>query len=102
VSESVARAPGHRLAVEFCGVRFQNPILLAAGTAAYGEELNEVVNLDRLGGVITKAVSLDPRFGAPAPRVYVGAPQPGVVVVKGKHEEHWEHHDNGKHKGWYK
>ena len=69
MSESDARAPRGLLAVEFCDVRFQNPILLAAGTAAYGEELDEVVNLDRLGGVITKAVSLEPRFGAPAPRV---------------------------------
>lgn len=63
MSEPVTRTPRGRLAVEFCGVRFQNPILLAAGTAAYGEELDEVVNLDRLGGVITKAVSLEPRLG---------------------------------------
>ena len=59
MSESDGRAPRGLLAVEFCDVRFQNPILLAAGTAAYGEELDEVVNLDRLGGVITKAVSLE-------------------------------------------
>jgi len=94
VSESVARAAGGRLAVEFCGVRFQNPILLAAGTAAYGEELDEVVNLDRLGGVITKAVSLEPRLGAPAPRVAefdggminaVGLANPGVAEVRERH-----------------
>ena len=77
-----------RLAVDFCGIRFQNPILLAAGTAAYGEELDEVVSLDRLGGIITKAVSLEPRHGAPAPRVAefdggminaVGLANPGVA-----------------------
>ena len=75
-------------------MRFQNPILLAAGTAAYGEELNEVVNLDRLGGVITKAVSLEPRAGAPAPRVAefdggminaVGLANPGVAEVRERH-----------------
>jgi dihydroorotate dehydrogenase (NAD+) catalytic subunit len=94
VSAHPTRAPHSRLAVEFCGVSFQNPILLAAGTAAYGEELDEVMNLDRLGGVITKAVSLEPRFGAPAPRVAefeggminaVGLANPGVAEVRERH-----------------
>jgi dihydroorotate dehydrogenase (NAD+) catalytic subunit len=83
-----------RLAVDFCGVSFQNPILLAAGTAAYGEELDEVVRLDRLGGIITKAVSLEPRHGAPTPRVAefdggmmnaVGLANPGVIEVRDRH-----------------
>jgi dihydroorotate dehydrogenase (NAD+) catalytic subunit len=83
-----------RLAVDFCGIAFQNPVLLAAGTAAYGEELDDVLQLDRLGGIITKAVSLEPRHGAPAPRVAefdggmmnaVGLANPGVVVVREKH-----------------
>ena len=83
-----------RLSVDFCGVRFQNPILLAAGTAAYGEELDDVVQLDRLGGIITKAVSLEPRHGAPSPRVAefdggmmnaVGLANPGVAQVRERH-----------------
>ncbi len=83
-----------RLAVRFCGIDFQNPVLLAAGTAAYGEELDEVVRLDRLGGIVTKAVSLEPRHGAPAPRVAefdggmmnaVGLANPGVAVVRDRH-----------------
>ena len=45
------------------GARFQNPILLAAGTAGYGRELDGVMTLSRLGGLITKAVSLTPRAG---------------------------------------
>jgi len=82
------------LAVEFCGVSFQNPVLLAAGTAAYGEELSDVIRLDRLGGIITKAVSLEPRAGAPAPRVAefdggminaVGLANPGVAEVRDRH-----------------
>jgi dihydroorotate dehydrogenase (NAD+) catalytic subunit len=40
------------------GVEFRNPIVLAAGTAGYGRELAEVVDLERLGGIVTKAVSL--------------------------------------------
>jgi dihydroorotate dehydrogenase (NAD+) catalytic subunit len=83
-----------KLAVRFCGIDFQNPVLLAAGTAAYGEELEEVVRLDRLGGIITKAVSLEPRHGAPSPRVAefsggmmnaVGLANPGVAVVRERH-----------------
>ena len=83
-----------RLGVEFCGLSFQNPVLLAAGTAAYGEELDDVMHLDRLGGIITKAVSLEPRHGAPAPRVAefdggminaVGLANPGVMEVRDRH-----------------
>ena len=43
---------------------FQNPIVLAAGTAGYGEELTGVMRPERLGGLVTKAVSLEPRRGA--------------------------------------
>lgn len=73
------------------GLDFQNPLLLAAGTAAYGRELAEVMVLDRLGGLVTKAVSVEPRNGAPAPRVTefdggminaVGLANPGVDEVK--------------------
>jgi dihydroorotate dehydrogenase (NAD+) catalytic subunit len=89
-----ARTREGRLGVDFCGIRFQNPILLAAGTAAYGEELDDVIRLDRLGGLITKAVSLEPRHGAPSPRVAefdggmmnaVGLANPGVVQVRERH-----------------
>ena len=82
------------LAVTVAGIDFQNPVLLAAGTAAYGRELSSVVNLDRLGGLVTKAVSLEPRHGAPAPRVAefdggminaVGLANPGVEEVKAEH-----------------
>jgi dihydroorotate dehydrogenase (NAD+) catalytic subunit len=79
------------LAVEAAGLRFQNPIVLAAGTAAYGRELAGVVRLDALGGLVTKAVSPRPRHGAPAPRVAefpggminaVGLANPGLEEVR--------------------
>jgi dihydroorotate dehydrogenase (NAD+) catalytic subunit len=57
------------LSRDFLGQRFQNPVLLASGTAGYGRELAGVVDLDRLGGLVTKAVSLAPRHGNPPPRV---------------------------------
>lgn len=79
------------LAIAAAGIAFQNPIVLAAGTAAYGRELSRVVDLDRLGGLVTKAVSVEPRDGAPAPRVAdfgdgminaVGLANPGVDAVR--------------------
>jgi dihydroorotate dehydrogenase (NAD+) catalytic subunit len=82
------------LAVQAAGLAFQNPIVLAAGTAAYGQELAGVVNLEALGGLVTKAVSPEPRAGAPAPRVAefgggminaVGLANPGVTAVRTDH-----------------
>ncbi len=82
------------LAVTVAGIDFQNPVLLAAGTAAYGREIARVIDLDALGGLITKAVSVEPRHGAPAPRVAefdggminaVGLANPGVEEVKSTH-----------------
>lgn len=60
---------GTSLAVDVFGARFQNPILLAAGTAGMGREVAGVIALDALGGLVTKAVSVEPRVGNPAPRV---------------------------------
>jgi dihydroorotate dehydrogenase (NAD+) catalytic subunit len=82
------------LAVTVAGIDFQNPVLLAAGTAAYGRELSGLIRLDALGGLITKAVSLERRHGARAPRVAefeggminaVGLANPGVDEVRAEH-----------------
>jgi dihydroorotate dehydrogenase (NAD+) catalytic subunit len=49
------------------GATFQNPVLLASGTCGYGEELDGCIDIDALGGLVTKAVTLLPRDGnAPA------------------------------------
>lgn len=81
------------LSRELFGHRFQNPILLAAGTAGYGRELDGVMDLDRLGGLVTKAVSLAPRAGNRAPRVAefpggmlnsVGLANPGLAEVRAR------------------
>ena len=58
-----------RLATELFGTRFQNPVFLAAGTCGFGMELADVLDLDALGGFVTKSVTLEPRQGNPAPRV---------------------------------
>jgi dihydroorotate dehydrogenase (NAD+) catalytic subunit len=58
-----------KLAQQLFGTDFQNPVLLASGTCGYGSELDETFDIDRLGGLITKAVTVEPRAGNPAPRV---------------------------------
>lgn len=82
------------LAVTVAGINFQNPVLLAAGTAAYGREISAVVDLDALGGLVTKAVSVERRHGARAPRVAefgggminaVGLANPGMDAVRAEH-----------------
>ncbi|MEQ8329403.1 MAG: dihydroorotate dehydrogenase [Longimicrobiales bacterium] len=54
---------------EVFGVVFQNPVLLAAGTCGFGRELSDVLDIDAVGGFVTKSVTLEPRGGNPAPRV---------------------------------
>mgnify|MGYP000371501373 CR=1 FL=1 len=51
------------------GIRLANPVLMASGTFGYGRELDDLVNVPRLGGLITKAITLKPRAGNPTPRV---------------------------------
>lgn len=89
-----ARSP---LAREVLRTSFQNPVLLASGTAGFGRELDGVMDLDRLGGIVTKAVSLEPRAGNPPPRVAefpggmlnsVGLANPGLARAA-RHELPW-------------
>jgi dihydroorotate dehydrogenase (NAD+) catalytic subunit len=77
-------------AVSVLGVTFQNPVLLAAGTAGFGHEVRRVIDLEALGGLITKAVTPEARRGHPAPRVAefpggmlnaVGLANPGLEAV---------------------
>ena len=82
------------LAVDVLSLRFRNPLVLAAGTAGYGSEIADVIDLDAVGGIVTKAVSLAPRAGAPEPRVAefdggminaVGLANPGLEEVRRVH-----------------
>ncbi len=80
-----------RLDQALFGTTFQNPVLLAAGTCGFGQELADVVDLDRLGGLVTKSVTAEPRAGNAAPRVAeldvgmvnsIGLANPGVERVR--------------------
>jgi len=51
------------------GVEFKNRVLVASGTFGYGDEVTDLVDVNRLGGVITKSLSLKPRPGNPPRRI---------------------------------
>ena len=89
-----AASPAGPLGTLVAGLAFANPIVLAAGTAGYGHELAGIVDLDRIGGIVTKAVSVEPRKGNAAPRVAefpggminaVGLANPGLDAVRREH-----------------
>jgi dihydroorotate dehydrogenase (NAD+) catalytic subunit len=48
---------------------FRNPVFAASGTFGYGEEYADIVALSKLGGVVTKGITLEPREGNPPPRI---------------------------------
>lgn len=58
------------LSVQIGALRLSNPILAASGTFGYGIEFAELVDLNRLGGIVVKGLSIQPMEGAPAPRLY--------------------------------
>ena len=57
------------LSVKIGALRLRNPILAASGTFGYGLEFAHLVDLNRLGGFVTKGLSREPIDGAPAPRL---------------------------------
>lgn len=56
------------LKVSIAGVKFSNPIMTASGCCGYGEELAQVFPLSKLGALVTKSITLEPRLGHPPPR----------------------------------
>jgi dihydroorotate dehydrogenase (NAD+) catalytic subunit len=57
------------LSVNVGALRLSNPILAASGTFGYGVEFAHLVDLNRLGGIVVKGLSIEPIAGAPAPRL---------------------------------
>jgi len=56
--------------VRIGGVRFRNPVMTASGTFAYGVEFAHLMDLDSLGGIVVKGISMQPIEGNPPPRIY--------------------------------
>ncbi|MGA8028295.1 MAG: dihydroorotate dehydrogenase [Bryobacteraceae bacterium] len=60
----------HRLATTLCGISLKNPVLAASGTFGYGIEFEKIVDLNQLGGIVTKGLSREPIKGNPSPRLW--------------------------------
>lgn len=57
------------LSVEIAGIKMRNPVMTASGTFGYGEEYSAYLDLESLGAIVTKGLSLAPRAGNPMPRI---------------------------------
>jgi dihydroorotate dehydrogenase (NAD+) catalytic subunit len=57
------------LSVNIGPLKLRNPILLASGTVGYGNEISEFLDLSKIGGIVTKSISLKPRKGNPPQRI---------------------------------
>ncbi|MCX8106983.1 MAG: dihydroorotate dehydrogenase [Ignavibacterium album] len=57
------------LSVNIASLKLRNPIMLASGTVGYGNEIAEFIDLNRIGAIVTKSLSLKPRKGNPPQRI---------------------------------
>src|ERR1700679_3920432 len=55
--------------VHLAGMELVNPVIAASGTFGYGIEFEEIVSLEKIGGFVTKGISLEPMAGHAAPRI---------------------------------
>lgn len=58
-----------KLDLNFAGIKLKNPVLVASGTFGYGEEYSGIIDLNQLGGIITKSITEKPYQGNPPPRL---------------------------------
>ena len=61
--------PPISLEIRFAGIQLANPVLLASGTCGYADELADFMDLNKLGGLVTKSITPRPRPGNPTPRI---------------------------------
>jgi dihydroorotate dehydrogenase (NAD+) catalytic subunit len=62
-------ANGIKTSFILCGIEFKNRVFVASGTFGYGDEVSDLVDVNRLGGIITKSLSWKPRPGNPPQRI---------------------------------
>jgi len=60
---------GVDMSVEFAGLKLANPVFTVSGTCGYAGELADFMDVNSLGGFITKSITLKPRKGNPPPRI---------------------------------
>ena len=68
-ADGATRSPGINLRVEVGSLSLRNPVIAASGTFGYGIEFAHIVDLNRLGGIVVKGLSILPKTGNPAPRM---------------------------------
>ena len=56
--------------VKIKDIEFKSPIIAASGTFGYGDEARKFVDLSKIGAVVTKSITLEPRDGNPPPRIH--------------------------------
>ena len=65
------------LSVNIAGLKLKNPVIAASGTFGFGREYSNYVNLNRLGGISVKGLTMEPRKGNAPPRI---AETPGGIL----------------------
>ncbi len=79
--------PTPELSVQIGPLRLKNPVMVASGTFGYGPEYADLVDLNQLGAIVVKGITLEPTRGNPPPRTVetrsglinaIGLPGPGV------------------------
>jgi dihydroorotate dehydrogenase (NAD+) catalytic subunit len=55
--------------IQFAGIELANPVIAASGTFGYGVEFEEIVDLEKIGGFVSKGISREPMAGNSAPRI---------------------------------
>ena len=56
------------LTVDICGIKLKNPVIAASGTFGFGREHSDYVDLNKIGGISVKGLTLNPREGNKPPR----------------------------------
>lgn len=83
----------NRLQVKLPGLELKNPIMPASGCFGFGREYSNLYDLSKLGAIMIKATTVEPRFGNPTPRVAettsgmlnaIGLQNPGLKKVVGE------------------
>ncbi|OGC34682.1 dihydroorotate dehydrogenase B catalytic subunit [candidate division WOR-1 bacterium RIFOXYB2_FULL_48_7] len=77
------------LSLELAGIKLKNPVMVASGTFGWGQEFADYLDLNKLGAIITKSITLKPREGNPPPRI-VETPA-GMLNTIGLQNEGLEH-----------
>jgi dihydroorotate dehydrogenase (NAD+) catalytic subunit len=82
------------ISIRLGNIKLKNPVILASGTCGFGKEISDFLDLNQIGALITKTITLEPKEGNPPPRIAeiengiinsIGLENPGIkVFVKDK------------------